>query len=346
MYSLKKVILVAGFLNPASSYEYHNFQKPLEQMGHEVLPFDFMEQIQIHGREEMNRKLLNKVKEYCPDIVIFVPHTDQFIPEIVEEIGRHTITLGYFFDDMWRIEYSRFWARHFTYVTTSDVNGLRKFQEAGFANVIFSPFACNANIYSKRNMPKIYDVTFVGQYHPYREWQINHLKKGGIDVKTWGIGWPSGMIDTEDMINIFNQSRINLNLSNSVAWDARYLFSLARPIKNTLRTWRQAAHAITRTDMKNVEQVKGRHFEINACGAFQLSYYVEGLEQIYSIGEEIALFVSPEDMIEKTRYYLKHDKEREAIAKQGYARTLSDHTMEKRFEHIFEVINASSGKVE
>jgi len=332
---MKKVILVAGPLDPTKSYEYHNFQRPLEKLGHSVLPFDFIEVMHTHGRDEMNRKMLATVKEYLPDIVIFVPHTDQFIPEIVDEIGRLATTLGYFFDDMWRIEYSRFWARHFNFVTTSDVNGLRKFRDAGFTNLIYSPFACNTDVYCRREHLKIYDITFVGQYHPHREWYINYLKRAGIDVHVWGMGWPSSMINSEDMINIFNQSRINLNLSNCVSWDIRYLITPFRPIKSTLRAWRQAVHAIRRTDMKTVEQVKGRHFEINACGGFQLSYYAEGLERMYSIGEEITLFVSPEDLIEKTQYYLKHEEERDAIARRGYERTLRDHAMEKRFQHIF-----------
>ena len=332
---MKKVILVAGSLDPTKSYEYHNFQRPLEKLGHAVLPFDFIEVMHAHGRDEMNRKLLATVNEYRPDIVIFVPHTDQFIPEIVDEIGRLAITLGYFFDDMWRIEYSRFWARHFNFVTTSDVNGLQKFRDAGFTNVIYSPFACNTDVYCKRNLPKMYDVTFVGQYHPHREWYINYLKRAGIDVHVWGMGWPSSMINSEDMINILNQSRINLNLSNCASWDIRYVLTLFRSVKNTLRVWRQAVQATCRPDMKTVEQVKGRHFEINACGGFQFSYYVEGLERLYSIGEEIALFVSPEDLIEKTRHYLKHEEEREAIAKRGYERTLRDHTMEKRFADLF-----------
>jgi spore maturation protein CgeB len=332
---MKKIILVAGLLDPANSYEYHNFHRPLEKLGHAVLSFDFIEVMRSHGREKMNRKLLSTVKEYLPDIVFFVPHTDQFISEIVDEIGRHAITLSYFFDDMWRIEYSRFWARHFNFVTTSDVNGLRKFRDAGLTNVIYSPFACNTDVYCKRNLPKLYDVTFVGQYHPYREWYINNLRRAGIDVSVWGAGWPSSMINLEDMINIFNQSRINLNLSNCISWDIRYLITPFRPIKSTLRAWRQGMHAISRTDMKTVEQVKGRHFEINACGGFQLSYYVEGLDRMYSIGEEIAIYASPEELVEKIRYYLKHEDEREAIAQRGYERTLRDHTMEERFQHIF-----------
>jgi len=211
---MKKIILVAGPLDTTKSYEYHNFQRPLEKMGHAVLPFDFLASMRVLGREGMNRELLEVVRREKPELVFFVPHTNQFIPEIVDEIGKHAITLGYLFDDMWRIEYSRFWARHFNFITTSDVNGLHKFRDVGFTNVIYSPFACNHEVYRKENLPKLYDVTFVGQYHPQREWYINRLKKAGFEVRVWGVGWPGKMLSMQEMIKVFNQSRINLNLSN------------------------------------------------------------------------------------------------------------------------------------
>jgi spore maturation protein CgeB len=329
-----KVILAASPLDPAISYEYHNIQIPLQKLGCLVVPFDFGLSMRTFGREAMNEELLALVQREEPDLVIFVPHTDEFRPELVDEISRYAITLAYLYDDMWRIEYSRYWARHSTLVTTSDVNGLRKFREAGFVNVVYSPFACNPDVYCRRDLPKLYDVTFVGQYHPQREWHIGHLKRAGIDVRVWGLGWPSGVVNTEDMVNIFNQSRINLNLSNCVSWDIRYLASPFRPIKSTLRSWRQAVYSVARPDMKTVEQVKGRHFEISACGGFQLSYYVEGLERLYSIGEEIAVYASPADLIEKTRYYLRNVDARECVAERGFARTLRDHTMERRFREI------------
>ncbi len=336
---MKKVILAAGLSDKDKSYEYHNFFKPLEAIGCNVIGFDFPEQMRLLGREGMNQKLLEVIRCEQPDIVLFTPRTDQFIPEIIDEIGKHTITIGYLFDDMWRIEYSRFWAKHFNFITTSDVNGLRKFQDVGVTNVIYSPFACNHEVYHKENMPKRYDVTFVGQYHPQREWYINRLKKYGFEVRVWGAGWPGKILSMPEMINVFNQSRINLNLSNCISWDIRYLTALSRPLKSTLRVWSQAVRALTHPDIKIVEQMKGRHFEINACGGFQLSYYVEGLERHYDIGEEIALFVSPEDLIEKIRYYLKHEDEREAIALRGYKRTLKDHTMEQRLRNIMQVIH-------
>lgn len=331
---MTKVMLAAGLLDPERSYEYHNFLKPLEKLGCVVVPFDFVVELRTHGREKMNQELLAVVQREQPELVIFVPHTDQFVPEVIDEINRHTITLGYFYDDMWRVEYSRFWARHFSFITTSDVNGLRKFQEAGFTNVIYSPFACNPDVYRKKDLPKVYDVTFVGQYHPQREWHINYLRKAGIDIRVWGVGWPAGMLQLDDMVDIFNQSRINLNLSNCISWDIRYLATPFRPLKSTLRAWKQTRAALTRPDMKTVEQVKGRHFEINACGGFQMSYYVEGLERLFAPGDEIALFVSPEDLVEKTRYYLKHADERETIAQRGHERALRDHTMVRRLQEI------------
>ena len=39
---MHKILLVAGNLDPAYSYEFHNFLKPLEKMGHKVLTFDFI----------------------------------------------------------------------------------------------------------------------------------------------------------------------------------------------------------------------------------------------------------------------------------------------------------------
>lgn len=344
-----KVLLVAslhahGDKSLGSTYEYYNFQQPLEQTVDAVVPFDFMDELRAHGRAEMNQKLLNTVKRERPGVVIVVPHTDQFIPEVVDEINRHTITIGYFFDDMWRVKYSRFWAERFTYITTSDVNGILKFRDAGYTNVIYSPFACNNRFYVKRNLPKKYDVSFVGQYSPYRAWCLQQLRRAGILVHVWGVRWKGGFLNYEGMVDVFNQSRINLNLSNSISWDARYLITPFRPIRETFYAWRDVLRATRQPDSKVREQVKGRHFEINACGGFQLSYYVEGLERHYRIGEEIALYESVEELVEKINYYLKHDDEREVIAQRGYERTLREHTMEERFRQIFRHIGVLETK--
>ena len=43
-------------------------------------------------------------------------------------------------------------------------------------------------------------------------------------------------------------------------------------------------------------------------------------------------------MIDKIKYYLEHNEERESIAQAGYERTIREHTYEKRFNNIFKRI--------
>ncbi|GBL40157.1 hypothetical protein EMGBD2_14150 [Nitrospirota bacterium] len=313
------------------SYEYFNFYQSLKQIGHEVELFDYMGEMQALGKEGMNQKLLARVKEWRPSVTMFSLYTDQFEPELIEKLREHTKTLCFFHDDTWRVEYSRYWAQHFDFFTTPDVYGEMKYREIGLLNAIHFPFGCNEQIFHKMDVPKKHDVSFVGAWHPYREWLINLLRKDGLNVKVAGYRWPAGIVAHEEMVAIFNESRINLNLSNSASWDARYLLSSPRGLLNRIRS------------KKTVEQFKARHFEINGCGAFQLSYYVEGLERLYQIGDEIAVYLDPDDLRQKVHLYLANETLRKEIAEAGYARTLSSHTFKSRFQHVFERMGLANG---
>ncbi len=86
---------------------------------------------------------------------------------------------------------------------------------------------------------------------------------------------------------------------------------------------------------KRREQIKGRTFEIPGTGGFLLTGAVEHLDEYYVPGREVALFSSPQELIEQIRFHLAHDEEREAIREAGYQRTLRDHTYVHRFRALF-----------
>lgn len=292
-------------------------------MGHEVELFDYMGELHALGKEGMNRKLLARVSEWRPTVTLFSLYTDQFEPEAVNMLRQYSKTFCFFHDDTWRVEYSRYWAQQFDYFSTPDMYGEQKYREIGLPNAIYFPFGCNESIFRKLDVPKQYDVSFVGAWHPYREWLIKRIRKAGISVAVAGHRWPEGEIDQESMVKMFNQSRINLNLSNSASWDARYLASSPRALLNRLRS------------KKNIEQMKARIFEVSGCGAFQLSYFVEGLATCFAIDREIGVYADSDDLVEKVKFYLAHDDLRESIAMAAYARTLNDHTFERRFVTVF-----------
>jgi spore maturation protein CgeB len=66
----------------------------------------------------------------------------------------------------------------------------------------------------------------------------------------------------------------------------------------------------------------------------------DDLDQFYVPGKEIVLYTTLDDLVEKVRYYIAHETEREAIARAGYERSIREHTYEKRFRKIFEKVLA------
>jgi spore maturation protein CgeB len=306
------------------SYEYYNFAHSLVQAGHIVEWFDYMAELKKNGRQQMNADLISYAKKTKPDVAIFSLYTDQLDEVAVESVRSICKTFCFFHDDTWRVKFSRHWAQYFDFFSSSDFESLRKYPKLGLNNIVHIPFGVNNHLYKPLNEKEfLYDVSFVGGWNPVRGWLVKRLERAGIKVEAFGYGWPRGILAHEEMIKVFNNSRINLNLSNSTTWDARYLFSSPRAFATHFRS------------KKIVEQLKARHFEISACNAFQLSYYIEGLERCYKIGEEIAIYNSPDELVEKVEYYLDQPKLCEDIAHNAYARTLREHTYEERFSQLF-----------
>lgn len=305
-----------------NSYEFYNLYEPLARVASEVVLFDFFRMARDLGRGAMNRRLVETVRRERPDVAIFALFQDEFRSEAIREVGRYAPTVSYFLDDDWRHNFVDEWIPHFDFITTPRTATLHRYRIRGLTNVIYSPFGFNEARYRPTPVPVRHDVSFVGGGHPWRSWVIRHLRKAGIDVVAFGPFWPSGRLSQEEMIETFSASRINLNLSNSRQWDARYLLTTRRALRTTLRS------------PKNREQIKGRHYEIPACGGFQMTPYCEDLERHFEIGEEVVVYMDPDDLVDKIRFYLENESERRRIAEAGYRRAQRDHSATHRMKDL------------
>jgi glycosyltransferase involved in cell wall biosynthesis len=192
-------------------------------------------------------------------------------------------------------------------------------KEAGSNDVRYLPFGFDPAIHYPQNPieldPKVLrrDVVFVGNWDEERELWLNHLTD--FDLAIWGAGywysrcktpllrkkWMGTPVYEEKMTEVFYGSRISINI---------------------LRKQNKGAHNM-------------RTFEAPACGVFTLAERSEEHLQFFVEGKEAEYFASPQELIDKIRYYLDHESKREEIAKRGYKRCIkSDYSYLSRSREV------------
>lgn len=333
------------------SYEHANFYHTLSHMkGIQMVPFFFDEVLRAHGREGMNRRLLEEVLRENPDVCFFTLFTDEIKKETLRSITERSgaLTVNWFTDDHWRFEsFSQYWAPLFSWVATTDPASVGLYHKIGCSRVLCVQWACNHFLYKPKNVPKDLDVTFIGQVHSTRRRLVEQVKAAGVDVRCWGKGWEGGRLELDAMVEMFSRSKINLNFSaGSLQWTFKPVAKVFLKRRadgslhvNDLREMSSSARVLFQ---RRRPQIKGRNFEIPGSGGFLLTSSAEYLGEYYRLGEEIAVFDGADDLLEKIQYYLQHEDEREKIRRAGYERTLRDHTFEQRFRGLFRTMGLAA----
>ena len=285
----------------------------------------------------LRAKLIEAAEKFQPDLIFFNPYTNQLDPETLAKLKARWPTCAWFGDDTWRFErFSSKLAPHFTHVLTTDHFSIGKYRKLG-VEPILTQWA--ARPYGESSTPLKagekyrFEVSFLGAYTQVRGWFIKMLAAQGIKVDCFGPGWPNGKVTFREMEAVFRDSRINLNLSNSVSRDLRFVFGSPMNFARYLHS------------PKTGEQIKARNFEIPLAGGFQLTNYVAGLERYLKIGEEVAVYSSPEECAGQIRYFLENEQERRAVMTAGCLRAAAEHTYSHRFHKIFSAIWPQGGMV-
>jgi spore maturation protein CgeB len=87
-----------------------------------------------------------------------------------------------------------------------------------------------------------------------------------------------------------------------------------------------------------IVQVKGRDFEVPMAGGFLLTKDSDQIREFFKPGKEIVVYKDFNDLIDKAKYYVKHDDKREKIAESGHKRAKKDHTYTKRLTQLLKDI--------
>lgn len=165
--------------------------------------------------------------------------------------------------------------------------------------------------FHNKNLERDIDISFIGSVDligarwPGRIQYINFLRSNGVNVFVAG-GQRQGRLSWEDYSNFLNRSKISLSWS----------------IDPRLGTC----------------QLKGRVFEVIACGAMLMEDNGDQTRRLFEPGKDFIMFSSPIDLLRKVHYYLEHDEEREAVAKSGCKKVSDIYNACNMWGYIFEKI--------
>lgn len=123
------------------------------------------------------------------------------------------------------------------------------------------------------------------------------------DIHAYGPYWSKGFIDSNRVNDLYNDTRIGLNLHNSLG-----------PINTRL-------------------------YDLPAHGVLQICDNKSNLDHVFSLGKEIVGYETLEEAVELMHYYSTEIDEARVIANAGRERYLNDYTQEKIMLKLISYLN-------
>ena len=336
-----KIFIVGDFLSPIHESALLN---AFLKLGHNIFKFSIGDYFQNGGFYyrfqskfligptiiKINEDLIKETEKIKPDL-IFVYRGSAIFAETVKAIKKtEAVVFGYNNDNPFSKKYSFYLWRHFLksvpyydHIFAYRQRNLNDYKKIGYDRVsLLRAFYIKERNFFIANLPAnkyVCDVIFAGHWeNDGRDEYIKAIIEAGINFKLYGPEWRRS--------KYYNFFRNKLGYEiNSLKDD--YNLSL-----------NSAKIALVFLSKLNNDTYTRRCFEITAAKTFMLSEYTDDLNSIFKQGEEAEYFGTKEEMLQKIKYYLEHNEERERIASGGYQRLLKDrHEVLDRVKEILKV---------
>lgn len=193
--------------------------------------------------------------------------------------------------------------RHYDFVFCVQHSAALEFKKRGISSFWLPP-ACDPQIHCRLNLPKCYDIGFVGNDGGVpRKFILQELRE------RYGNSFIGNAPFTK-ISEVYSQAKIGFNFIPS-----------------------QTSHA---------RPMGMRFFEILSCGAMLLTNYAAA-EDLNRLGFEdrkhLVLYKNFSEIFSLIEYYLKNAREREEIAENGYRLTTEKHTYFHRLNEMLNIVN-------
>lgn len=175
------------------------------------------------------------------------------------------------------------------------------------------------------------DVFMVGTGFPERILLMSQVDWEGIDLRIFGGNW--GDLPESTLLDGHYSLDFISNSEQVVQW-----YSNSKICPNMFRTAKWPGENVLHVSPGDGYSISPRCYEIMGCGGFLLTDTRPELLELFKEGKDFVAFEGPEDLEDKIRYYLVHDRERRKIALSGRS-AVRGHTYEDRAKKIIEFVS-------
>ena len=201
-------------------------------------------------------------------------------------------------------------AKYFDFSFTGNASCVQLYLSWGIKNCDFLPLACHPSEYDNQmsverilRQKRESDLIFLGErVSPWRQKRLDKVRAAFPNAIMRGRGWGEGFLADDEKIKYYTNTKIGLNIHNSVG-----------PVN--LRTYSLPANGL-------LQIIDNKH---RAGSLFKLNEEVVGFDEI-------------DEGIELIKYYLNHDKERKEIAAKGFERVMQEFTPQKQWLKVIDSI--------
>ncbi len=331
----------------------NNLLLPLQNLGHEVIEFDYdltptfrnldatnprQAAFIQKNRPTVSAELLCQIKAAHAakplDLFFSYLYDPCILPSAIDEIrdlgGGGIKTVNWFCNGSYQLDLVREISPHYDFCLVPEKFRMKDYRAMG-AHPIYCQEAANPAIYKPYDTPKEFDVTFVGQAYGDRPLFLKYLLDQNIRVNVWGHGWrnPHPKYLPAETYNAIQ------SIPQDLRGDPLPDDEMVRMYSRSKVNLGFSTCGDTHLNRDRILQVRLRDFEVPMSGGFYLVERMAELAEFFTEGKEIACYSNREELAEKIAHYLAHDDQREAVAQAGRNRALADHTWHKRFQNSF-----------
>ena len=273
-----------------------------------------------HGRDGMRERFRELVRRDPPRLLVHQPYVveaDPPLDAITDLTRRGVVTVEWDADSSWRFEeFVRPRIGSYALFVTTHPPSVERYRAAG-ATVHLSQWAVGSwyrGFPPDRERPVA--ASFVGRAHGDRRAVVRALRAGGVRLDTWGPGFGRGIV-----ARAFGRGR-NHGYSSFLA------------VREAIGSSVVSLNLANASVPGGGEQIKGRHFEIPALGACQVTTPVEALDRWFAPGTEVVVAEPGEALRDAVQGLLRDRARARRIAEAAHRRTWAEHTWEKRIDGI------------